>query len=200
VGRKYSYTFALKILNYMKKMINFKSMAMIVAMILSMTVVSCVPEPEGPEQSGPSTESTTKSEIVSGVVNFNVLLSEGVLNLYDVKAVVKIDNEVKEDSLTGNSWFMNLYLGKNNPSKVSCEVVATAKSQLPEFTEPSLTIAIKESSYVNVVRKDGKTESLNPSLDYGYQESTLTISSDKAQEYVAKRPTLNIMNVEYVIE
>jgi hypothetical protein len=34
----------------------------------------------------------------------------------------------------------------------------------------------------------------------GYQESTLTISSDKAQEYVAKRPTLNIMNVEYVIE
>lgn len=186
-------------------MINFKSMAMIVAMILSMTVVSCVPEPDGPEQSGPeqsgpSTESTTKSEIVSGVVNFNVLLSEGVLNLYDVKAVVKIDNEVKEDSLTGNSWFMNLYLGKNNPSKVSCEVVATAKSQLPEFTEPSLTIAIKESSYVNVVRKDGETESLNPSLDYGYQESTLTISSDKAQEYVAKRPTLNIMNVEYVIE
>lgn len=179
----------------MKKIINFGSMAIVIAMILSMSVVSCVPEPDGDSDKTPVTP-----EIVSGIASFGVKISDGILSMYDLTAVIKLDDQVVEETITDTIWNKQIDFDKNHPSKISCHVYGKVKDPFPEISSSLVKISTSYNNSLNITHSDGKGTTLSPSYDAGYTSSTMSISSEKVPEYIEKYPIKDIMKVEYEIK
>lgn len=176
----------------MRKVINFRTVVIMIATVLSMGMVSCKPTPE--EEPDPKPTRTTRA------VRYEVILSEDILNLYDVKAITKVGEEISETPIVDPAWFFSATFGEDYPSKVSCEITATAKEPLPEIKGETTTIFIYKYSEAKINYIDGTETNIEPSFIGTSNYETMTISSDKTAEYVAQRPVLKIMNVEYTLK
>ena len=181
----------------MKKVFNFKSLAMIIAMISAMSMVSCVQEPTANQQ---GSNTPTTDTIVSATVAFDTQIKEGTIKLYDIVATITIDKETIETPITDSTWTYEKTFTKDIPSKVSCKIVGTLKNPLPEITEESLKMGSNNHSHVSVVRSNNKETSLSPSVSSSDISGTITIGKDKIEEYISKYPTKNIMTAEYEIK
>lgn len=187
----------------MKKMMNFKSLAMIIAMILSMSVVSCVPEPDGPskpeaDQPGIS-DSTT--EYVKVVADFSLELTDGFLKLYDVVSVVTIDDKVINEEVTDvNYRFVRTFEIDEKPSNISCKIVGTAKNPIPEFEEQAIKVGSTKASAVYYLDKNNVKTLVPVKFDGTAIISSMTFSSSKVQDYVTKFPVREFMNVTYELK
>jgi hypothetical protein len=176
----------------MKMQINFKSMAMIIVMILSMSLASCVQEPERDNK-----EQTNTSKVVCKEIDLGVEMSEDYLKLYDVKAIINIDGRIKEEVILNSDWGV-YYQWKNiYPSKFNCEVIATAKSTIPEIVKPSVKIKTSKYHTCMVRYNDGNTVELVPSLSHGSVSGSFEFSSARVGEYLAKYPVVTLLKCEY---
>ena len=185
----------------MKKMINFKSLAMIIAMILSMSVMSCVPEPDGPakpETETPGDSESTTTEIAKAVTDFSLYISDGLLKMYDVVAVIKIDDQLVEEKITDVNWRYLKTFGKDEiPSNVSCKVTGTAKNPLPEIEDETLKISCSKSCRAYLVDVNNvETNATITSLSE-FVVTTMTIASNKAEQYISESPVHDFLDVTY---
>ena len=171
-------------------------------MILSMSVVSCMPEPDGPskpEADKPGvSDSTSTAEIVKAVADFDLYLSDGFLKLYDVKAEITIDGKKEEETITGEHWRYLRILAKDEiPSTISCRVVGVAKDPLPEMEEQ--TLKLRSSKICRAYLVDENNVEKNAAITFSKLTdiSGITIASSKAQQYVSERPVEEFINVTY---
>ena len=190
----------------MKKMMNFKSLAMVIAMILSMSVVSCVPEPDGPGKPGTdtpgasdsNTESPSSREFVKAIADFKFEISESFLQLYDVVSEVKIDDKVIESKITETNWnYTEIFEKDEIPSAISCKVVGTAKNTIPEFEEKQLILTSSKSSSVRLIDVNNAERLASSTMFSSETDFLSTISSSKAELFVQQRPIIEFVNVGY---
>lgn len=179
----------------MKKAFNFKSLAMMIAMISAMSFTSCTPEPEK--------EKTEETQVQSIDLDatFGFAVSEQILASYDITAEILLDGSTfHKEVVKTDIWSYEINLDKVNISSISCKVIANAKETLPKY-EADTKYEISISAWQDVaITKNKQATTLLPSRDSSVKSSTMTISSNKMAEYVINRPTINLINVDYKLQ
>lgn len=176
----------------MKKVLNFKSLAMIIAIISAVCFTSCTPEPEG---------SKTDDEGIDLEATFSFDATKTILEAYNITATILIDDEIYlQENISNELWRDGINAPGINASKISCKVVATAKENLPEYnTEETYILEISSANNVKVT-KNNKTINLMPTKDKSVVSFSENLAGSKIPDYVAKKQTINIIDVEYQLQ
>jgi hypothetical protein len=120
----------------------FKTLAIMLSMVMSLSMVSCGDdEPDGGDDSivTPDTPSVVDNDFIQGC--YHVTLSDDYYKFYDVELTyVDVDGNQVSKQLTGNAdlWGEKVAYSSANKS-VSMKVVATVKSELPAYDSTTAT-------------------------------------------------------------
>ena len=174
----------------MKKVMNFKSLAMIIAMISAACFTSCTPQPEGPD-----------SKEINFTATFTTDITEVVLSSYDITAEILLDDStLYAEEINTDIWTYTTNLQGVEASRIYCKVVAKAKETLPEYNAEELyLIGISSTNNVKVT-KNKQTTNLMPTRDNSVTYIMKYLAGSKIPDYIAKTPTINIVDVEYQLQ
>lgn len=178
----------------MKNVVRLKSVAMIIALISTVAFTACKSnEPSGPNDPSKDTEKKTLQ------AQFEAEVSDAVFNSYDLVVNIWTDQkELIKDEVPETAIFLyNIGQDVTDASYITCQVIATAKKELPEYDAETLYKIMYKSLAVSSVTQNGKTTTLLPETNAIFKNSTMSIKGSKFGEYVAEKNQIVIMDVTY---
>ncbi len=178
----------------MKNVVRFKSTAMIIALISAFSFTACKSdEPSGPNDPSANTEKKTLT------AQFEAEVSDAVFNSYDLVVNIWTDQKelVKDDVPETAKFLYNIGQDVTDASYITCQVIATAKKELPEYDEETLYKIMYKSLAALSVTQNGKTTSLLPETNAIFKNSTMSLKGSQISEYVAKHPNTSVIDVTY---
>lgn len=177
----------------MKNVVRFKSTAMIIALISAFSFTACKSdEPSGPNDPSANTEKKTLKALFEGEV------SEAVFNSYDFVVNIWTSDEklLVDNQLTTPEFEYNINLEGTKASSITCQVIATAKKELPEFDAEALYKMMFSTFTTASLIKEDKIDVL-PNSNLFPIKNSMSLKGFQIPEYVAKHPSISVMDVTY---